>query len=97
MVKYSKKQVKSLDDGDSGRFRDGTSFRLKNVRAPERHQFGGTTAKRVLAGMLARSGGKVAVKQIARDKYGRAVVELRNKDGSINDRMLKRGYRNKGR
>ncbi|MCK4997108.1 thermonuclease family protein [Candidatus Pacearchaeota archaeon] len=97
MVKYIKKKIKSLDDGDSGVFADGTRFRLANVRAHEKHQFGGTTAKRTLGGMIGRTKRIVQVRTVARGVYGRSIVEIKNKDGSINERMRKKGYKNKGR
>ncbi len=92
-----RKRIREWDDGDSGVFTDGTRFRLKGVRAHEKHQFGGSTATRTAAGMTGRTKGFVKVKKIAIDRYGRAIVEMWNKDGSINKRMRKKGYRNKGR
>lgn len=97
MVKFKKKKIKSLDDGDSGSFADGTRFRLKNVRAHEKHQFGGSTAKKTLAGMIGRTKGVVQVRTVAYGHYGRKIVEMKNKDGSVNSRMRKKGYKNKGR
>lgn len=92
-----RKKVKQLDDGDSGSFSDGTKFRLNNVRCHEKHQYGGSTAKRTLAGMLGRTGNVINWNPVARDKYGRQVGNMSNKDGSINQRMRKKGYTNKGR
>lgn len=92
-----KKKIKKWDDGDSGEFTDGTRFRLNNVRAPEKHQFGGTTATRRAAGMTARDNHQVNWNSVARDKYGREVGNMSNRDGSINERMRKRGSKNKGR
>jgi len=92
-----RKKIENWIDGDSGTFSDGTKFRLARVRAPEKHQSGGSKAKRRAAGMSGRSRGVVSVKQVAKDHYGRAIVEMKNKDGSVNDRLIKRGYRNKGR
>jgi len=94
---YKRKKVKKWDDGDSGIFADGTRFRLNGVRAHEKHQFGGSTATRRVAGMTGRTKGIVQVQQVAKDRYGRAVVNMKNKDGSINKRMRKNGYKNKGR
>lgn len=93
--KYNRK-VK-FTDGDSGTFSDGTRFRLVNVRSPEKNQSGGNKAKRVASGMIGRSNGRVNVEEVARDKYGRLLVNLKNKDGSINQRMRNKGYTNKGR
>lgn len=93
----TKKRIKRWDDGDSGIFTDGIRFRLNRVRAPEHHQFGGETATRRAAGMTGRNKGVVNIKPVAKDKHGRLVVDMRNQDGSINKRLLKRGCRNKGR
>ena len=92
-----KKKVQQLDDGDSGKFSDGTRFRLNNVRCPEKHQFGGSKATRTAAGMIGRSKGRVNVSVVGKDRYGRKIVNLSNKDGSINKRMRNKGYTNKGR
>lgn len=92
-----KKRIDHWDDGDSGVFTDGTRFRLNRVRAPESHQFGGETATRRAAGMTGQSNSIVNVKPIARDRFGRLLVEMSNQHGSINNRLLKRGSRNKGR
>lgn len=92
-----KKRIKQWDDGDSGIFIDGTRFRLARVRAPEKYQFGGETATRMAAGMSGRSNGVVNVVPISRDSYGRVLVELSNEDGSINNRLRRRGCRNRGR
>ena len=92
-----RKRISQWDDGDSGKFTDGKRFRLKDVRAHEKHQFGGPRATKTAAGMIGRTRGFVNVKKVAIDKYGRDLVEMWNKDGSINKRMIKRGYGNKGR
>lgn len=93
----ARKKIKKWRDGDSGIFSDGTEFRLARVRAPEKHQVGGSTATRVASGMTGRSKGWVDVEQVGYDRYGRVIVEMRNKSGSINDRLIKKGYKNKGR
>ncbi len=85
-----RKQVKKWVDGDSGYFADGSGFRLARVRAPEKYQFGGSRATRRAAGMTARSNGNVNVQVVGRS-YGRTVVELSNSDGSINNRLIRRG------
>lgn len=92
-----KRKIKQWDDGDSGVFSDGTRFRLNNVRTPEKYQFGGEKATRTAAGMTARANGQVSWNSIARDKYGRQIGNMSNKDGSINQRMRDKGYRSKGR
>lgn len=99
MAKDPKKYIRRVEftDGDSGCFSDGTRFRLANVRAPEMGQYDGTKAGNVSRGMISRSKGRVSVEEVGRDKYGRVLVNMSNKDGSINERMRKKGYRNKGR
>ena len=94
---FVKRKVSKWEDGDSGLFSDGTQFRLARVRAPEKHQFGGETATRRAAGMTGQSSGFVNVQTMARDTYGRVLVELSNKNGSINNRLIRRGCKNKGR
>jgi len=95
-MKWLRKKVKQWTDGDSGRFADGSRFRLAGVRAQEKNQFGASKATRTAAGMTGRSHGSVSVKPVSKS-YGRTVVEMRNKDGSVNARMRKKGYTNKGR
>jgi len=99
MAKDSKKYVQKVKfiDGDSGTLPDGTRFRLANVRAPEMNQRDGTKARNVSRGMISRSKGIVSIEVTGRDKYGRVLVNMSNKDGSINERMRAKGYRNKGR
>ena len=94
--KMVKKRIDHWKDGDSGAFTDGTPFRLARVRAPEKHQFGGSKATRTAAGMSGQSHGLVNVRKVGRS-YGRDVVEIGNRHGSINNRMRAKGYRNKGR
>ena len=91
-----KKKIARWDDGDSGIFSDGTRFRLAGVRAPEKYQFGGSRATRTAASMTGRSNGWVNWKPFG-SSYGRQVGNMSNADGSINRRMLTRGYKNKGR
>ena len=91
-----RKKVRKWFDGDSGEFTDGTQFRLAGVRAPESHQFGGSKATKQASGMTSRSKGLVNWKPVG-SSYGRQVGEMSNKDGSINQRMKKRGNKNKGR
>lgn len=92
-----RKKITKWIDGDSGVFADGTKFRLTNVRSSEKNKSGGTKATKVAAGMSGRSKGFVTVKQVGKDRYGRALVEMSNKDGSINKRLRDKGYKNKGR
>ena len=92
-----RKKIKKWNDGDSGTFMDGTKFRLANVRANEKHQFGGSKATKTVAGMTGRSKGQVRWNPVGRDTYRRQIGEMSNKDGSINKRMRTKGYRNKGR
>ena len=91
-----RKRIDHWIDGDTGEFTDGTIFRLAGVRAPEKHQFGGSKATKAASGMSGRSQGFVNINIVGKS-YGRPVVEMWNKDGSINERMRKRGYKKKGR
>ena len=90
------KKVKQWKDGDSGIFTDGTRFRLAGVGAPEKYQYGSKKATKTAAGMTSRSNGKVSWKPVG-SSYGRQVGNMSNKDGSINQRMRSKGYKNKGR
>jgi micrococcal nuclease len=92
-----RRKVKKWVDGDSGTFTNGEKFRLARVRAPEKNRRGGTTALRSASGMTSRQNNIVNVEKVARDKYGRSLVEMSNKHGSINNRLRKKGYTNKGR
>jgi len=47
--------------------------------------------------MTSRSNGSVNVRIVGRDRYGRQIVNMSNKDGSINQRMRSKGYVDKGR
>lgn len=94
---FFRKKVKKWLDGDSGIFTDGTKFRLNNVRAPEKHQYGGSTAHRRAAGMTSRTNNRVNWTPVAKDRYGREVGNMSNKHGSVNQRMRARGSKNKGR
>ncbi|MDP2750926.1 MAG: thermonuclease family protein [Nanoarchaeota archaeon] len=90
------KKIKKWVDGDSGLFSDGTKFRLAEVRAPEKYQFGGERATRRAAGMSGRNNGVVNWRPVG-TSYGRQVGYMTTPDGSINQRLLRRGSRNKGR
>jgi len=91
-----RKRIDHWDDGDSGAFTDGTRFRLARVGAPEKHQFGSKKATRTAASMTGRSKGFVNWNSVGKS-YGRQVGNMSNKDGSINNRMVSKGYKNKGR
>ncbi|MBT3582856.1 nuclease [Candidatus Woesearchaeota archaeon] len=91
-----RKKIAYWTDADSGVYTNGERFRLAKVRAPEHNQRGASKATRTVAGMTGRSKGFVSTRKVGMS-YGRSVVEMRNKDGSINNRMRKKGYTNKGR
>ena len=86
-------QIQFFIDGDSGQFSNGERFRMADVRSPEEDDPDYLKAKRILSGMAGRSHRWVTVEQVGIDQYGRLLVNLFNKDGSINDRMKQRGYR----
>lgn len=84
-------------DADSGELIDyygnKKMFRLINTRAPERGQVGYEKSKRIVNGMVARYKGVVTVEvNDGMDAYHRLLVLMSNPDGSINERMIQRGY-----
>lgn len=91
-----RKRIGRWTDGDSGWFTDGTGFRLARVRSPEKYQYGGSLATRRAAGMTGRYNGNVGVRVVGQS-YGRKVVEMVNRDGSVNNRLIRRGCWGKGR
>lgn len=91
-----RRKIAYWEDGDSGVDSKGRRFRLARVRAPEKTQRGASKATRTIAGMTGRSRGYVSTRKVG-TSYGRDVVEMWNRDGSINNRMRKKGYKNKGR
>jgi len=93
----NRKKIKKWYDGDSGVFSNGEQFRLARVRAPEKNKKEGSTALRSASGMTSRQNNFVNVNKVAKDKYGRSIVEISNKHGSVNNRLRQRGYANKGR
>jgi endonuclease YncB( thermonuclease family) len=68
-------------------------FRMADVRSPSKDEPDYLKAKRSLSAMAGRSHGWVTVEQVGIDQYGLLLINLFNKDGSINDRMRQRGYR----
>ena len=92
-----KRKIQMWNDGDSGVFSNGVRFRLSGVRAPERYQYGGSTATRRAAGMTGQSNGIVNWHKVGKDSYGREVGIMTNPYGSVNNRLIRRGCRNKGR
>jgi len=67
-------------------------FRLCNIRTPEFGQPGYKKAKNEVNGMVGRYGGRVTAEVVGMDEYHRLLVFLSNKDGCINQRMIKKGY-----
>jgi endonuclease YncB( thermonuclease family) len=97
VISMIQRRVRKWDDGDSGIFSNGRRFRLARVRAPEKYQFGGERTTRRAAGMTGQTNGRVSWRRIDVDRYGRELGEMTNRDGSINERLIRRGARNKGR
>ena len=84
-------------DADSGVMIDyygnEKMFRLINVKAMEKGQPGYETAKKVVTGMVGRYNGVVTVEaEDGMDDYHRILVLMSNPDGSINERMIEKGY-----
>jgi len=85
-------------DADSGELIDyygnKKMFRLINTRAPERGQPGYDKAKKVVIGMVGRYNNIVTVEvNDGMDDYHRLLVLMSNPDGSINERLIQKGYR----
>lgn len=59
--------------------------RLANVYAPETGQRGASNAKRKLSGLIKNK--QVTIQTLARDKYGRAVANVRVNNKSVNAAM----------
>lgn len=84
-------------DADSGAMIDYYGheklFRLINVRAPDKNEPGYNKAKKVVIGMAGRYNNIVTVEvNDGMDVYHRLLVLMSNADGSINERMIQRGY-----
>ena len=79
-------RVARVQDGDSVLARDGTSFRLHGIDAPEYDQPYGREARRRLAALLSR--GPVYVLEKDRDRYGRPVVRVWTDDGTDVNRAM---------
>lgn len=84
-----KERVTRVIDGDT--FRTSSrkrSIRLANANAPERGTKGGSAATRALRNMI---GGKtVSVETVARDKYGRAIANVKIGRHSVNKAVRER-------
>lgn len=81
-----KETVIKVIDGDT--FRTSTrkhSVRLSNVNAPEKGHRGSAKAANDLKGLIA--GRKVQVETVARDKYGRAIANVKVDGKSVNNEM----------
>lgn len=94
-----KRKVKKVIDGDTlstySKVNGTTKIRLVGVRAPEKNQKGGKTATNLLKKSV--SGKFISVKPKAKDKYGRTIASVSYKGRSVNNKMRKAGYTNKGR
>jgi endonuclease YncB( thermonuclease family) len=85
----------SVHDGDTLRVRSSKGEILKVrfacVDAPELKQPLGQESRNYLRSMINEAGGKVKVKIIATDRYGRSVAELWTKSGLLQSRMTAAG------
>ena len=81
----------SIHDGDTLRVRSSKGEILKVrfacVDAPELKQPLGQESRNYLRSMINEAGGKVKVKVINTDRYGRSVAELWTKSGLLQSRM----------
>ncbi|RME42015.1 MAG: hypothetical protein D6791_18790 [Chloroflexi bacterium] len=81
-----KEKVTRVIDGDTFETdRRKHPVRLANVDAPELNQRGGKAAKAALSRLIA--GQEVSIKTVARDKYGRAVANVKVGRRSVNKAM----------
>lgn len=92
--------VQRVVDGDTLRLQDGRSVRLIGLNAPELGHRGRTdepfavAAKRRLQALVDASGGQVLLRPgaEAKDKYGRTLAYLYDRDGaSLEDPLLREG------
>jgi len=85
----------SIHDGDTLRVRSpkGEVFKIRSacVDAPELKQPWGEESRNYLRSMINEAGGKVKVKVINTDRYGRLVAELWTKSGLLQSRMAAAG------
>lgn len=85
-----KEKVTRVIDGDTFRTSARTkhAVRLANVNAPEKGTKAGSTATKALRKLV--QGKKVEVTTVARDKYGRAVANVKVAGKSVNNAMSRR-------
>lgn len=84
-----KETVTRVIDGDTFCTKSRkSSVRLANVNAPEKGTKAGTTASKALRSMI--QGKKVEVNTVARDKYHRAVANVKVDGKSVNSLMNKK-------
>lgn len=85
----------SVHDGDTLRVRlpNGQILKIRSacIDAPELNQLLGEEARNYLQAMINEAGGKVKVKVINTDRYGRSVAELWTKSGLLQSRMTAAG------
>jgi endonuclease YncB( thermonuclease family) len=85
----------SIHDGDTLRVRSPKGeilkIRFACVDAPELKQPLGQESRNYLRSMINEAGGKVKVKVINTDRYGRSVAELWTKSGLLQSRMAAAG------
>ena len=85
----------SVHDGDTLRVRssDGQILKIRFacVDAPELKQPMGEESRNYLRSMISEANGKVKIKIIETDRYGRSVAELWTKSGLLQSRMTAAG------
>ena len=83
LVMARKEQVSRVIDGDTFRTTSGKNpVRLARVNAPEKGARGATAGKQKLARLI--EGKEVSIRTIARDVYGRSVVNVKVRKKSVN-------------
>ncbi len=87
-------RVASVQDGDTFSLTDGRRVRAAGIDTPESYppQYGAEASSRRAAELLRAAGGRIRIRVLDRDRYGRLVAEVRLASGkSFNETMLREG------
>lgn len=83
-------KVKRVIDGDTIVMEDNTKIRLRNLDAPELHQFFGIQAKQFLSNLVLNK--TITGIKHGKDKYGRVIADLYVNGLWINKVIVDSGY-----
>jgi len=87
----AKEKVQKIIDGDTFITKQGTKVRLSNVNAPEKGHRGAPQARKDLTKLISRQ--EVNIQQVARDRYGRIVANVKIGSKSVNKAMKEKGWK----